>query len=82
MHHKHQTQLSLLQDDIAVTVTTLANVLNKLLSIFWITKPIALLLTRSLPSRNMPMFPFDTDSFANAFGFSGFNEMKQVFRST
>ncbi len=26
------------------------------------------------------MFPFDTDLFCYAFGFSGFNEMKQVFR--
>ncbi len=26
------------------------------------------------------MFPFHVDSFANAFGFSGFNEMKQMFK--
>lgn len=53
---KHQTQLSLLQDDIRSRYDSLSKRLKQVAQ-YILDNSNSVALTRSLPSRNMPMFP-------------------------
>ena len=73
------TQLSLLQDEIRHRYETLSKRLKQVARILDNSNSIAFDTVASIAAQaSVP--PSTLIRFANAFGFSGFNEMKQVFR--
>ncbi len=76
---KHQTQLSLLQDDIRSRYDSLSKRLKQVAQYILDNSNSVAFDTVASIAQHADVPP-TLIRFANAFGFSGFNEMKQVFR--
>ena len=77
---KHQTQLSLLQDDIRSRYDSLSKRLKQVAQYILDNSNSVAFDTVASIAQHADVPPSTLIRFANAFGFSGFNEMKQVFR--
>ncbi|EHO7078237.1 myo-inositol utilization transcriptional regulator IolR [Escherichia coli] len=77
---KHQTQLSLLQDDIRSRYDSLSKRLKQVAQYILDNSNSVAFDTVASIAQHAEVPPSTLIRFANAFGFSGFNEMKQVFR--
>ncbi|WP_297197609.1 MurR/RpiR family transcriptional regulator [uncultured Pluralibacter sp.] len=76
----HQTQLSLLQDDIRSRYDTLSKRLKQVARYMLDNSNSVAFDTVVSIAEHVQVPPSTLIRFANAFGFSGFNEMKQVYR--
>ncbi|KEA53674.1 MULTISPECIES: myo-inositol utilization transcriptional regulator IolR [Mangrovibacter] len=77
---KHQTQLSLLQDEIRSRYDSLSKRLKQVAQYMLDNSNSVAFDTVASIAKHADVPPSTLIRFANAFGFSGFNEMKQVFR--
>lgn len=76
----HPTQLSLLQDDIRNRYDTLSKRLKQVARYILDNSNSVAFDTVASIAQHADVPPSTLIRFANAFGFSGFNEMKQIFR--